>query len=622
MANNRKNILKTRLDINSKYINAKFEGYKLQPFPESTSLIRTKLPFGELDVKRKGQRPNTRLGFRELQARVRFNHLAYGLSLNNHTGVSFFIDIDYCLTAAIFDKNTKTTRMESIVNLIQPASIPNYTEIDNNVPIYPEYPSIKALSHDLLVVSNGVGDIELIGIEQKDGSLLGATLSHVKYKGDGSEGIQPVPCVLLAARKIKSKVILVVYSQTSAKKTTFNITTLEMNIPISMDDTVELKTLHIQQGNEVPVYCAVTSDGEYCILGSETQYQQLKLSTSSSDKDDEGDIIMDNENKNDNNETTMENITPYQWVQDQAEIIMQFELPEGTPKSAISLKFTNDHLMLIIRAQEYEISYPYRKWWSTIKPDECTWTIESSGLLSLFITKQDDRTRWPQLFEMDDGILETVDKAKLAEIAQQLEKFTSDLSSSSSSKHEPFMQQHPAATDMDEDVDEPGQPIIFEIFNNQNGDCIQEINSSGKEWLSNAFDCSLYSHPQYQNDLLLPSVTCKMDVDGFVYNWSKNDKDQFLLHHTATFDAFGFIQASKRDTRFVRHDPTNQFITIVESNRNAYIYYNQSETSNLIKKQTLIDITEGHDVDILGVQMILDDVLFILTESEIIAIIV
>lgn len=104
MYTQKKNILKSRLDVNSTHINAKFEGYKLHPFPEAESLIRTKLPFGELDVKREGQRHNTRLGFRELQARVRFNHLAYGPSLNDHTGVSYFIDADYCLTAVIFDK--------------------------------------------------------------------------------------------------------------------------------------------------------------------------------------------------------------------------------------------------------------------------------------------------------------------------------------------------------------------------------------------------------------------------------------------------------------------------------------------------------------------------------------
>ncbi|KAI9307928.1 hypothetical protein BJ944DRAFT_157149 [Cunninghamella echinulata] len=620
MYTQKKNIFKSRLDVNSKHINAKFEGYKLQPFSEAGSLIRTKLPFGELDVKREGQRHNTRLGFRELQARVRFNHLAYGPSLNDHTGVSYFIDADYCLTAVIFDKNTRTTRFDSIVNLIQPiAGVPNYTQPDNSVPIYPEYPSIKSLSHDLIVVSNGIGDIELIGIEEKEGKLLGVSLSQVKYEGDGTEGIQPVPCVLLAARKIKSKVIMVVYSQTSAKKTTFNIATLEMNIPTTMDNITELKTLHIQQGSEVPTYCAITDDGECCILGSETQYQTLKRP--SDKKNDESDTVMENVEVNNNtNEATATAITPYQWVQDQSEIVIQFELPEGTPKSAISCQFTKDHLMLIVRAQECEISFPYRKWWTQIKPDESTWTIESSsGLLSLYIIKQDERTRWPQLFEMDDGIMETIDKAKLAEIAQQLEKFTSD----PSSNHGPFMQQHPAATDMDEDVDELGQPIIFEIFNRK-GDCIQEINSGGKQWLGNAFDISYFNHHRRNNnELLLPSVTCKMDVDGFVYAWSRNENNHLLLKHVATFDAFAFIQASKRDARFIRHDPFNQFITIVESSRNAYLYYQQGEKGNtLIKKQTLVDITQGHDVDVLGVQMILENTLFILTESEILTIFV
>ncbi|CAO3591748.1 unnamed protein product [Absidia cylindrospora] len=416
---------------------------------------------------------------------------------------------------------------------------------------------------------------------------------------------------------------MVVYSQVASRKTAFNIATLEIDIPMTSttDSTSSsLTTRHIQQGLEVPVYCTITADGERCIYGSEARYTHLK---SHVEKEGDGDIpagVMDTDTVEERQDVSAQlAVSPYQWTQEGSELTIQFELPAGTPASAISCKFTHEHLVLIVRAQEVEFSFPYRKWWTSIIPDESTWTIDSDGLLSLHITKQDQRSRWPHVFEKDDGVLETVDKEKLQEIAKQLEKFTSDPSVASG----PFMQQHPAATDMDEDVDERGQPITFDVFDTT-GACIQEITSAGQEWLSNSFENPSAHHQHHYQGTLPPSIVCKMDVDGLVYSWStatgKNQHQPPLaLEHTATFDAFAFVQASKRDTRFVRHDPHLGFITIVESSRNCYIYYRHGD-NRIVEKQTLVDLTQGHDVDILGVQLILDGIMMVLTESEIIMI--
>ncbi|ORZ20761.1 hypothetical protein BCR42DRAFT_213007 [Absidia repens] len=619
-----------RLTVNSAHINNKFEGYKLHPFPESTSLTRTPLPSGNLKVTRQGQQHSTRLGFRELQARVRFNHLAFGCPLNDDIGVSYYVDEDYTVNAVTFDKNEKTTQFSTLASLTQPigGGIPNFTQPAQTVPLCPEYPSLIALGPELILAANGVGDIELIGIEQQGHRrLVGTVLAHAHYEGEGNEGISPVPCVLLAARRIKTKVVMVVYSQVASKKTLFNITTLEMDIPTTSTTgstaSLSLTTRHIQQGLEVPVYCTITADGERCIYGSESRYTHLK---SHLEKEGDGDIstgLMDTDTIATTGEETEDApvqlaASQYQWTQEGSELIIQFELPAGTTASAISCKFTHEHLVLIVRAQEVEFSFPYRKWWTSIIPDESTWTIDASGLLSLHITKQDQRSRWPHVFEKDDGVLETVDKEKLQEIAKQLEKFTSDPSVASG----PFMQQHPAATDMDEDVDERGQPITFEVFDTT-GTCIQEITSAGQEWLSNSFENPSAHHQHHYQGTLPPSIVCKMDVDGLVYNWSTtNEKNQLpllALEHIATFDAFAFVQASKRDTRFVRHDPHLGFITIVESSRNCYIYYRHGD-NRIVEKQTLVDLTQGHDVDILGVQLILDGIMMVLTESEIIMI--
>lgn len=96
--------IQDRLTVNSTHINANFEGYKLQPFPDSESVIRQALSSGHLDVAREGQQHNNRLGFRELQARVRFNHLAFGCPLNNDVGLAYFVEKDYSVHAVTFDK--------------------------------------------------------------------------------------------------------------------------------------------------------------------------------------------------------------------------------------------------------------------------------------------------------------------------------------------------------------------------------------------------------------------------------------------------------------------------------------------------------------------------------------
>lgn len=475
-----------------------------------------------------------------------------------------------------------------ITQLIKPLAVPAYTEPDSNVPIESQLPSAIALSRDLVLTSNGVGDIELIGLEQtQSGTVLGTSLASVCYLGTGEEGISPVPCVLLAARQVKSKIILVVYSRAavSNKSTQFNIATLEMNVPTPETErlgdgsfVLMLNTLHIQTGSEVPVYCAITPSGQRVILGSETKYRN-------SQDDEEQKEVQPMDIVPQNND--------YQWSQDGADITVQFQLPSTTSTSCINCKFVVDHLSLLV--QNTTITYPYRKLWSTIRPDECTWTLEE-GLLTLFIAKSDQHTCWPQLFDKDDGILETLTSDQLSNIKASIDRLQQDAHPA----------QHPAATDMDEDVDDVGQPVFFEVYDNKTGKVCDEFHSGGYSWICTSFTT--------KNGL--PTVCLQMDVDGLVFTLTEQE-DTIQIEHTATIDAFGFVQASKRDARFIHHDPLLKFAAIIESGRNAYIYYHHQD-KRLEEVQTLVDLTKGHDIDIVGVQLLLENTLMVLTESNLI----
>ena len=167
--------------------------------------------------------------------------------------------------------------------------------------------------------------------------------------------------------------------------------------------------------------------------------------------------------------------------------------------------------------------------------------------------------------------------------------------------------QHPAATDMDEDVDDASQPILFSVYNTE-GNVVDEFSSGNFGWL-----CKSYPKSHH-----ISSVCLQMDVDGLVFEVREVDgKVEFT--HEATFDAFAFVQASKRDARFDLHDPHFYFTSIIESSRDAYIYFRHDDKRD-IETQTLIDLTQGDRVDVLGAQLVLEKTLMILTESQVIVI--
>ncbi|KAI9271356.1 hypothetical protein BY458DRAFT_539908 [Sporodiniella umbellata] len=571
-------------------INAKFESYKLRSCAEIATVSRFDLSDAGINTENDSTTDHTKHGFRDLQARFRQNHLFYGYPLDENRSSNFLVDKDYQLHIVVFDKRTEACQFHCVSQLIRPiGSIPSYAEPDKNVPIGSQSCSILAISNKLLLASNGVGDIELIGIEEKNGRFLGVPLGFACYTGVGNEGIQPVPCYLLTVRQVKQHVYFVVCSRAASKNTEFHIATLEFEIP-SVQTTeraedgsiiLSLNTLHIQTGPEVPVYCAITPN-KYCILASETKYNQAQ-------------------NKDDIPTNEIAKTPLYKWSQEGQDITIWIQLPEATPKAAVSCQFLCEHLCLIVK--DTPITLPFRKFWGTVRTEDCVWTIEDNQL-TMFLTKTEPNTRWPQIFEKDDGIPETLSVSQLADINSSLAKFTSD------EQQGPVQAiQHPSVTamDVDDDIDDLGQPIFFSVYD-IHGHQTQEISSYAYNWIGSSF----------QDDSSLGSVCLGLDVDGLVFKLSE-EKGEVQIKHTDTLDAFSFVQASKRDARYIMHDFSLHFGCIIESNRNAYIYFHHND-KRAVEAQTLVDVTLGGDVNVIGAQLIMNRTIMILTETQVVTI--
>lgn len=92
--------MNTRFSANADKLNPKFEGYRLRPFQEATDLIR--FPLGDIQVYEPTN--DQRLGFRDLQARIRHSNLIYGYPLDESRGSSFCIDQEFNLHMIVYDQ--------------------------------------------------------------------------------------------------------------------------------------------------------------------------------------------------------------------------------------------------------------------------------------------------------------------------------------------------------------------------------------------------------------------------------------------------------------------------------------------------------------------------------------
>ncbi|KAG0228942.1 hypothetical protein BGW41_003218 [Actinomortierella wolfii] len=454
--------------------------------------------------------------------------------------------------------------------------------------------------------------------------------------------------------------------------------------------------VHALRGTEIPFYCALDPSGDGYVLGSHTVFQPMAKPIEPAPSGvrylEPGSSVMEVDgvdiNANATSSTSSEGQEgkkpdilqqPYVWTQTESDVTVCFALPKGTTKHAIQCRFSATNLTLRVNlltpAAERSIDpsqwhiphYDGFPFFDGVRPDECYWTIEPrTGLLTLTLEKRHSKTRWPQLFDENvdqNPVDETLDPNELAEFRERLEKYTSEnlvSSSSEASQNRPSVVYPSLTQDAQEDIDSEGEEIRFSWVQAEHdgADIIKATTmAAGHDWISEQF-------PSFEPHILdggveqpfqIPSVCLKHDVDGLVYRiqhtpqssrssaamstadrqttTTNNNNLDLRLVHVSTFDALAFVQASKREKKFVMHDPQGRFCVIVETHRNLYVYMHtvggQHKPKN--ERQIVIDVAQmvqrsasqyhgnkraaDDRIEILGCQLISDGVLVVLLEG-------
>ncbi|KAJ1667154.1 hypothetical protein IW140_001592 [Coemansia sp. RSA 1813] len=435
-------------------------------------------------------------------------------------------------------------------------------------------------------------------------------------------------------------------SQTTAGRAipTFCIQAIQLDLPscVSLDEShvssipvIPTTNAHTLHSHAIPVYCEYLPCSRY-ILGVK---DGVVLD------DTELDPQMGQQAAGLENMVHKRHPAPYYWMQTDSDVTVCIELPTkigarqiscALSRSSLTIKFTD--------AAECTEKYTFDNtaFFDHIVADESVWTLENGNLLTVYLQKVHENARWPRVFGMDDGVLETMDPNEFAEIRDRLEKFTSDQIENVRARTGLVRQSADRALDQDnggEEFDEEqsldgGQAVIFSLRRWCTGQAEASSTGAAPDWLCSSFPTNKDTrldkqagNKQHQprngnsensnSAQMLRKVCLKFDVDGVVFGINatfegveatEENPVEAKAHHMGTFAALAYIQASKREKRFMYVDADMRVAVLAESQRRVYIYHQTESAGAMSAVQNVIDLGSDIGVDgsgeLLGVQLV------------------
>uniref|UniRef100_U3KP00 NudC domain-containing protein 1 n=1 Tax=Oryctolagus cuniculus TaxID=9986 RepID=U3KP00_RABIT len=211
----------------------------------------------------------------------------------------------------------------------------------------------------------------------------------------------------------------------------------------------------------------------------------------------------------------------YYWQQTEDDLTVTIRLPEDSRKEDIQVQFLPEHINIVLRDQQILEG----KLYSLIDHESSTWIIKENNSLEISLIKKNEGMTWPELVIGDKQGELIRDSAQCAAIAERLMHLTSE-----------------------------------------------ELVSLG----SNQYLFSVVVDPKE-----MPCFCLRHDVDALLWQPHSSRQDD-MWEHIATFNALGYVQASKRDKKFFACAPNYSYAALCECLRRVFIYRQPTPMSTVL----------------------------------------
>lgn len=517
--------------------------------------------------------------------------------------------------------------------------------------VHKEYPSVAFISPTLAVVADGNGYLYIFTIRENGGSEpigvytlpLGSTA--VPFRIHAVHRTSPMSAIAIFSSRFYAESARGMKHQ----PTNFDIWAVNINL-LSLQPSTEPRHLDVlwhRRGQEVPIFATyVDSLRSHLLVGGSTYPDPnvSKLKAYEPSVNEFAPIPRPNENLD---VQAVSKPLPFSWNQTPNSVTVAFPLPSDTLKSQIHVSLSPNALTLstdITTPTAAPLpSYLNNPLWDGILSSSSYWTWDreaehTCGLLTLYLTKRNEGTRWMQVFASsatsgieDPEVPETLDPSELWHIRESLEKYTAalqtgeDVSGLGLGRGVPSL----ASGEMDEDVDASVGRQAYLTWVAGDG-----LTPPWAETEEVPFQLLSTPLPGKINDSTSGiSLIVKNDLDGIVYTLDTQQQQQDATPiprwvHASTYSALAFVLASKQDTRFTHHMPSTAVLAFESGVRdwggNVYIYRSASVKENWAK-QAILKVDDGRGGSLLGVGALAradgQNIVVCLTEGELVLII-
>lgn len=312
----------------------------------------------------------------------------------------------------------------------------------------------------------------------------------------------------------------------------------------------EITKHHVLRGKSVPHYAAIEPNGNGLMIAS---YKSFKV------------VSVDQDLEENMDEDRPEKIKEplYYWQQTEDDLTVTVRLPEGSTKDDIQIQFLPDNINIKLK----DIQVVEGKLYSSIDHEGSTWTIKENDGLEISLIKKNEGLMWPELVVGDKQGELIRDPAQCAAIAERLMHLTSDELNPNPDKEKP-----PCNAQELEECD-----IFFEEssslcrFDGNTLKTTHVVNLGSNQYLF-----SVIVDPKE-----MPCFCLRHDVDALLWQPHCSKQDD-MWEHIATFNALGYVQASKRDKKFFACAPNYSYAALCECLRRVFIYRQPTPMSTVL----------------------------------------
>ncbi|NXW21127.1 NUDC1 protein, partial [Circaetus pectoralis] len=358
------------------------------------------------------------------------------------------------------------------------------------------------------------------------------------------------------------------------------------------DHRYDIFKRRVLQGKSVPHYAAIEPSGDGLMIVS---YKPFKFMQDEDDKLEE----------NDDAEATNEKKDPlYYWQQTEDDVTVTVHIPQDITKDDIKVRFSPGNICVTLKDQPPLME---GKLYSSVDHESCTWIIRENKSLEISLIKKNEGPRWPELIVGDTRGEFIMDSSQCSEITESLMHLTSEVMNPNPEKENPPCN----AQELEECDAFLEDSASLSRFDGDTLKVTHVINLGSNQYLF-----SVVVDPRE-----MPCFCLRHDVDALLWQ-PHSDQPENMWEHIATFNALGYVQASKQDKKFMACAPDYSYAALCECLRRVFIYrqptplstvlYNRKEGRQVgqVAKQ-LVATLEAND-PILGFQAT-SERLFVLT---------